>query len=293
MARDKKRSELDDAEELQDEFTLAKHSVKHKQTERIIRKKRKKVNRLKTLFRIIIFALLVYLTYEFVKLQQWYLPQDAFKKHDGNVIEIVNNRIVSTPIIYDAMKNLPVSRLPIFLTDTDSLQKTLNKIPPIKDVYIRRYAFPARIQIIVRERIPVAVIKLNLNQKPVAFFTTDGVLVTDRRFMNFAESDLTLKILTNSPKLSADWNFSKIAYIQKIVKAVETYSGEKVEYIDMKNPNDVYIKIQSTSIRLGTLDSTVFERIKRIYTILPQIKDLNSRVKYVDLSWDKVNYLKL
>ena len=293
MARDKKRSELDDAEELQDEFTLAKHSVKHKQTERIIRKKRKKVNRLKTLFRIIIFALLVYLTYEFVKLPQWYLPQDAFKKHDGNVIEIVNNRIVSTPIIYDAMKNLPVSRLPIFLTDTDSLQKTLNKIPPIKDVYIRRYAFPARIQIIVRERIPVAVIKLNLNQKPVAFFTTDGVLVTDRRFMNFAESDLTLKILTNSPKLSADWNFSRIAYIQKIVKAVETYSGEKVEYIDMKNPNDVYIKIQSTSIRLGTLDSTVFERIKRIYTILPQIKDLNSRVKYVDLSWDKVNYLKL
>lgn len=293
MAKDKKRSELDDAEELQDEFTLAKHSVKHKQTERIIRKKRKKVNRLKTFFRLIVFALLVYLTYEFIKLPQWYLPQDAFKKHNSSVIEIVNNRIVSTPIIYDAMKDIPVSRLPIFLTDTEPIQKALYKIPPIKNVYIRRYAFPARIQIIVRERIPVVILKLNLNQKPVAFFTTDGVLVTDRRFMNFADSASTLKILINSPKLPQDWNFAKIVYIQKIVKAVETYSGEKVEYIDMKNPNDVYVTIQSTSIRLGTLDSTVFDRIKRIYTILPQIKDLNSRIKYVDLSWDKVNYLKL
>ena len=61
----------------------------------------------------------------------------------------------------------------------------------------------------------------------------------------------------------------------------------------MRNPNDVYVKIKTTSIRLGTLDSTVFERIKRIYTILPQVSEVNSRVKYIDLSWDKVNYLKL
>ena len=52
-------------------------------------------------------------------------------------------------------------------------------------------------------------------------------------------------------------------------------------------------KSRKTSIRLGALDSTVFERIKRIYTILPQIKDMDSRIKYIDLSWDKVNYLKL
>jgi hypothetical protein len=61
----------------------------------------------------------------------------------------------------------------------------------------------------------------------------------------------------------------------------------------MRNPNDVYVKIKTTSIRLGTLDNTVNERIKRIYTILPQISEVNNKIKYIDLSWDRVNYLKL
>ena len=57
--------------------------------------------------------------------------------------------------------------------------------------------------------------------------------------------------------------------------------------------NDAYVKIETTSIRLGVLDSTVFERIKRIYTILPQIDSVEGTIKYIDLSWDKVNYLKM
>ena len=81
--------------------------------------------------------------------------------------------------------------------------------------------------------------------------------------------------------------------MQKIANSVENYSGEKVEYIDYRKTNDVYIKIKSSNIRLGALDSTVFERIKRIYTILPQITNLKGKIRYIDLSWDKVNYIKL
>ena len=61
----------------------------------------------------------------------------------------------------------------------------------------------------------------------------------------------------------------------------------------MNDPNDAYVKIETTNIRLGVLDSTVFERIKRIYTILPQIDGVEGTIKYIDLSWDKVNYLKM
>ena len=111
--------------------------------------------------------------------------------------------------------------------------------------------------------------------------------------MGLSNSKSLLTILTTSSKLDKNWTVKRVNYIEKIVKAIETYSGEKVSYIDMRNPNDVYVKIEKTSIRLGALDSTVFERIKRIYTILPQIKDMDSRIKYIDLSWDKVNYLKL
>ena len=90
-----------------------------------------------------------------------------------------------------------------------------------------------------------------------------------------------------------DISVKKIKEIEHIVKDVETYSNEKVEYIDARNPNDVFVKIHTINIRLGVLDSTVYERIKRIYTILPQIADVDSKIQYIDLSWDKVNYLKL
>lgn len=280
-------------EELQDEFTLPKHSVKHRQTERKIRKKRKKLNRLKSFLRSVLLVVLLFLMYEFVKLPQWYLPQDVFKNSDSNKIEIVNNNIVPDTVVFNSLKNISVPKLPIFLMSVKPIKKELFKIPVIKNIYVRRYGFPARIQIILRERVPVAVIKTDLNAKPVAFFTSDGILIANKNYMGLSNSKSLLTILTTSSKLDKNWTVKKVNYIEKIVKAIETYSGEKVSYIDMRNPNDVYVRIQKTSIRLGALDSTVFERIKRIYTILPQIKDMDSRIKYIDLSWDKVNYLKL
>ena len=280
-------------EEFQDEFALPKHSVKHKQTERKIRKKRKKLNRLKSFLRSVLLIVLLFVIYEFVKLPQWYLPQDVFKKFDSNKIEIVNNNIVPDAVVYSSLKNIYVPKLPIFLMSVKPIKKELFKIPVIKNIYVRRYGFPARIQIILRERIPVAVIKTDLNAKPVAFFTSDGILIANKNYMGLSNSKSLLTILTTSSKLDKNWTVKRVNYIEKIVKAIETYSGEKVSYIDMRNPNDVYVKIEKTSIRLGALDSTVFERIKRIYTILPQIKDMDSRIKYIDLSWDKVNYLKL
>lgn len=280
-------------EEIQEEYTLAKHSVRRKKAERKLRKKRKKVNRIKSFSQFILFILLIVASYYFFKLPQWYLPQDAFKKFDGNVIEIINNKIIPTPIIYEELKDIKTPKLPIFLVKIDSIKKELFKNPVIRNIYVRRYGFPARIQIIIRERIPVALIKTDLNAKPVAFFTSDGILIKRKKYMNLTDTKSTLKILTSSSQLDKVWTIKKYRYIEKIVKSVETYSNESVEYIDLRNPNDVYVKIQKVSIRLGTLDSTVFERIKRIYTILPQIDENDTKIKYIDLSWDKVNYLKL
>jgi len=277
----------------EDEFTQVKHSLRHKQKERLVRKKRKKINSVKSLLRVVLFFGLIYLMYFICNLSGWYLPVDTFKNSDSNRIEIVNNKIVPTYVINKAIKDVKISHIPIFLMSVNPIKKEIYKIPVIKNIYVRRYGFPARIQIILRERTPVAIIKRDLNAKPSAFFTSDGILVTNKQYMNLAENADTLKILTVSKDLKKEINSESIAEIEKIIKEVELYSNEKVEYIDMRNPNDVYVKIKTTSIRLGILDNTVYERIKRIYTILPQITDVNSQIKYIDLSWDKVNYLKL
>ena len=292
---DKSRKKHHYEEEHHDEFTSVKHTVKRKRTERKLRKKRKKVNHLKTFLSSALLILLIIAGYEFFKLPQWYLPQDTFSNSSSGRVEVVNNKLVPIYVIQDELKDLSVPKLPIFMTSVTPIKKELYQIPMMKKVYVRRYGFPARIQIIVRERVPIAIIKTDINAKqPLAFYTTDGMLITNKHYMNLASLEpKLLKILTSSKDLKKDIPFEKYQEIEKIVQAVEAYSNEKVEYIDMRKPNDVFVKIQTTSIRLGILDNTVYERIKRIYTILPQISEVNSKIKYIDLSWDKVNYLKL
>lgn len=270
-----------------------KHSVHLKQKERQLRKKKKKLGQLKNFLRFILFLCLISGIYFFITLPGWYLKPDVFSKPDGETVEIINNKLVPSNFIYNSLKDIQVYNIPIFIMPVAPIKNELKKIPAIKSVYVRRYGFPARIKIIVRERVPMAVIKPDVDKIPVAFATTDNAIVTNKNFMHLAESDSTLKIITKNPEFRKDWTIEKILYINKIAKDIETYSKEKVQYVDMRNPNDVYVKIESTNIRLGVLDSTVFERIKRIYTILPQLNNVDEEIKYVDISWDKVNYLKI
>lgn len=275
----------------QDEFSSGLHSVRRKKRERKIRKTRKKINRLKSFLRFLVTVLLITGCYFVFTLPQWYLPDYAFK-NPSETVEIVNNTIIPDYVIYEEIKNIKVSKLPVFLVSVKPVIKQLYKIPVIKKVYVRRYGFPARFQIIVNERVPIALIKTDLKKQPDAFLTSDGIFVTNKRYMNVPDKNV-LKILTTQKGLKTDISIKKIKEIEHIVKDVERFSGEKVEYIDIRNPDDVFVKIHTINIRLGVLDSTVYERIKRIYTILPQISGVDSKIQYIDLSWDKVNYLKL
>ncbi len=265
-------------------------SIKHKQKERHLRKKRKKVRKVQTLLRFLLIVAILFLGYKFISLSGWYLPKDAYTSMNSNIVEILNTKIIPDKVVYNAIKDVKVSKLPIFMASVKPLKREIYKIPVVDRVYVRRYGFPARIQIIIKERIPLAVIKPNLQAKPNAFYTSDGVLVTNKNYMNLAQTPESLKIVT---KFDKNWTFEKVKEIEEIVRNVEKYSNEEVKYINMYNANDIYIKIPSANIRLGVLDSTVYERIKRIHTILPQIKDMNEKIKYIDLSWDKVNYLKM
>ena len=56
---------------------------------------------------------------------------------------------------------------------------------------------------------------------------------------------------------------------------------------------EAFLRSVPANIRLGDLDDTVFERIQRIPSILPQVKTLDKTIKYIDLRWKDANYIKL
>lgn len=295
---DEEKTEINDAklENIVEETEISdgNNFVKKKQRERLIRKGRMKQERFRKIMRFFISLFLIFGLYFLLNCPGWYMDKNAFNYVGGNSIEILNNKIVPSSKILTLLKNSNVPNVPVYMAKTNAIKKELMQLAPIENVYIRRYAFPARIQIILRERIPVITISPDVKALPAAVFTTDGILI-GREFLPLKNSYKTIKVLSYGNKGDdyRKWDLKKIQEIQKIVKYVETYSKENVEYIDFRKPNDVYIKIPTVNIRLGRIDETIYNRIERIPSILPQVQLVDSKVKYLDLSWEKVNYLKL
>lgn len=278
----------------EDEIIDGKKLVKRMQRSRQIRKGRKRQNTFRTflclVMNVLIIVALVYLT----QMPQWYVDKNIFSVSDSGTLEILNNKIVSTNKILAALKTVEVPDVPIYMAKTDNLKEKLLQFSPVEEVYIRRYAFPARLQIILREREPFISISPDAKVQPVAFFTKDGKLI-GREYLPLKPEFKTLLVLSYGNKGDdySKWDLKKLQKLDKIARYIEVYSKEPVEYIDLRNPEDVYVKIKTVNIRLGRLDEHVNERIERIPSILPEVQLMDTKIKYLDLRWKDTNYLKL
>lgn len=281
-----------------EEIKLSSYSAQRRlqknRMERKIRQSQMWLRRFQLFARMVIIVGLIFFGYKLLKLPQWYLNKNIFNSLDNPSLEILNNKIVPSYKILAALRRTEVPSKPIYRLETDEIKQNIMQLDPIEDVYIRRFWFPARLQIIVEEKVPLITISPDLNTPPVAFFAKGGKLI-GRDYMPLSKSFKTTLVLVYGTKGDdyRNWDNEKIKTLEKIAKSVEANSGEKVEYIDLRNPKDPYVKVKSVNIRLGTLDETVFDRINRLPSILPQIKTLDKKIKYVDLRWKDANYIKL
>ena len=269
--------------------------LKNKRRERKVRQGKKKRSLMRGFLRFLTAVGILGFVCWFLTLPGWYLPHDAFTKLDPAIVRVVDNKIVKPAKIRAVFKDIEVPKLPIFLTGLNRVKRHFTELAPVEEVYVRRYAFPARVQVLIREAIPVVTIAPDINVSPVAAYTKDGRLITGAEYMPLPKEYKTILVLSYGNKGDdyRKWDENKIREIERITKYVETFSREPVEYIDMRNPSDIYVKVKSVNIRLGHPDNKIYERIKRLPSILPEAKKVENKVRYIDLSWDDVNYLKL
>ncbi|MBO6273427.1 FtsQ-type POTRA domain-containing protein [bacterium] len=277
---------------------LAEHRRKQAQLKRQVRKSKKNVIFALVLSRIGLIVFLVCLIYVILHLKYWRLNPLAFKSLGNTSIKIENNYIVSSDRILKAVQENEVSTKPIFLVNTDPIKESILKIPPIQNVYIKRFWLPARIEILVQEREPAITIAPNENVPPIAFYTKDGKLI-GRAYLPLDQSFKTVKVLTygtytGSGKMDAE----KIKFITAIARDIEQYSKEPVLYIDWRNPDDIYVQIPTVKIKLGSISPLTYpdtlKKISGLPSILPKVKILNKKVKYLDLRWqNNLYYIKL
>lgn len=268
--------------------------LKANKMRRLIASRRSAIRNFRVLLRILLIIFIILFAFKVLKLSGWYLNQDLLAVADERVIKIEGNAITPKYKIVDLIRQVQLPYVQIFRLDTTEIENNLLKLKPIKKVYVRRLWNPARINIIIEERTPVFLITPALDAEPISAITTDGVFI-DREYMPISPKFHTYKIITYGVRGDdyEKWNKQRVDEILMLTKSIETYGGQKVEYIDLRNPNDVYIKLEKVLIRFGEINDTALKRAKWVATILPEVAKFKQKIKYVDLRWDDAHYIKL
>ena len=268
--------------------------VKINQMQRSVRRGKERLRWFRCWVRLFMIVILIFAAYKVYKMPQWYLNKNIFSSASNNTLTIIGNKITPTYRIISILRQTPVPQKPIYLFNTTNIEKEIEKLPPVKQVYIKRLWFPARLEIIILERRPILRISPDPKVPPIAYFAEGGKLI-GRDYLPLKNTENTILVLTYGTKGDdyRNWDEKRIKKIETIVRAMEQFSGQKVEYIDMRNPKDIYIKLPIVNVRIGELDYMALSRVRNISAILPQIKTLKKKIKYIDLRWEDAQYIKL
>lgn len=275
------------------EIAIEKRMVIYRK-QRKLRRQRILLIRLRAFLRVVLIALLIYCGYKLYNCKQWYLDTNTFNSIESPSIKISGNVITPNYKILNELRRADIKPVPIFLLETKELEQNVESLVPIKKVYIRRYWWPARLVVMVDERRPILTIAPSEDVQPIAFFAQGGVLI-GRDYLPLNPSTKTYLILTYGTRGDdyRNWDEEKVSKIERLARLVEINSGETIEYLDFRDPKDVYIKIQTTTLRLGEFNSTATKRVKSIALLLGQVKKMDKPVKYIDLRWEDSHYIKL
>jgi len=253
------------------------------------------IRNFRALIRVGLIFAFVYFGIWVLKLPQWFVDKDLLRVVDESVVKIEGNLITPQYKIIDLIKQTELPNTQVFRLDTRELEKNIAQLQPVKKVYVRRYWFPGRLNILVEERTPVFLIAPNLQTEPISAITEDGVFI-DREYMPIHPKFNATKILTYG--IAGDdyehWDKKRVDEILKLIKTIEAYAKQDVKYVDLRNPKDVYVQIGDTMLRLGEINESIYNRTKWIATILPEAQSKYGRkIKYIDLRWEDARYIKL
>ena len=271
-----------------------KRRLKVNKIKRQIASNRALLVRLRMLLSFLLIVGITYFCYWALKLPQWYINSEKLANASSEVLKIQGNIITPDYKIINMVRQTQLPYTQIFRLNTTELENNISQLTPIKKVYVRRYWFPARLVINVDERTPAFLLAPNLESEPSSALTTDGILI-DHDYLPLNPSIKTKKLLTYGVKDGFDevWDKKKVEEILKLSKAIEAYSNQEVQYIDLRNQKDVYIMLQEYLIRIGEINGTSLNRARHIASILPEARKYNQKVKYIDLRWDDSYYLRL
>ncbi|MBS2001429.1 MAG: FtsQ-type POTRA domain-containing protein [Candidatus Obscuribacterales bacterium] len=249
------------------------------------RRQRKKVARRarfrRQMVRYMVLCLLLVLGWSgFTKLP-WTL------KHGQEDILVHGNQVVSVEQIRGAIAD--VGKTPLYRVNPRLLEKQIVALKAVKHAFVRRYALPKpRIVVEVLEEFPWASYSQGPEQPVECVIAQSGRMIPIKDFPSITQPQL---IFYGKPGMKMD--HSNVAQWAKWVAYISEQTGQPVEYVDLRNSNDVQIQNGDLHLKLGIADTSLTRRLGRLTSVLAAIQPMKSRLEYIDLSLDNNIPLKV
>jgi hypothetical protein len=251
----------------------------------------------------------------------WQLLQAPFWRFDQPRFRLENNHLLTRTQILPFLG--PYLGKPLPQVDVGRITIQIQKKYPIVDyVAIRRELFPARLNVIVREKMPWAQIssgtvlphsaksvqkKEELKTLPEAVVSTAPLpqpvlekpygLLTEKGAISLASS---AHLAPYSPKIypkrrievlilqpSTRYRRAYINSLRQFIWKAHQLRGLHLQWTDARQPEHVTFHFHETNVVLGRLNDSAEQRLLRILTIMPKLKELKDVVDGVDLQWEE------
>lgn len=265
--------------------------LRYLRLKRRLRKWQIALARSRVLVRILGVLLLIWTIMKLSSLETWFLSENIFITYPNGSLQIEGNQIISEKQVVQALSNISLPKKPLYLLDTTLVKETLEALPPVKKVFIRRYWAPARLKIVIDEKIPVIGIKPKPNTNYVAVFTNDASIIGKKYLpLNYNGRILTLLTYADYKK----WTYKHIKLVYTIARSLEWYSKQQLLYIDTRDYDDCYAQLKHIKLRLGPIDSKTIRKIEQLTPeVIEHAMEIKNEVEYVDLRWDDSLAIKI
>ncbi len=178
---------------------------------------------------------------------------------------------------------------PVFELDPKAQEKRVEALETINNAFVRRYAFPRpHVVVEVLEEQPWASLGYDPAQPIHSVIAESGRMIPIKKFPRVTVPALkiygssNLKMTALDVKQWATW----VSYIEKQTK-------DQVEFVDMRKPFDVNVQTKQLVLKLGIPDTALTQRLGRLTTILPTLRQYKDSLEYVDLALDNNIPLKI
>lgn len=253
-------------------------------------KKQRRIRNLQHIWRILAISGLAASAVWLIRNPFWLLLQSP-----GQVL-IEGNEMLSEQAVHELLELEYPQR--IFDIEPEQVVQQLRTQSPIAYARVSRQLFPPRLEVTLKERMPVAV---TVPSRPDSSAAGEPTPITQAGLLDsagywMAQSDAaglntdfklpTLKVRGFHPRYASQWPL--------LYEAVQG-SAVEIQEIDLRSPNNLILQTAVGAVHLGVYDP---RRLVEQLAILPQLEPLTNdpgapAVDYIDLANPQVPAVKL